>query len=900
MREQLGADAREGRQATKIGGRERTSGHPPRGEAIGNGGIDVLRARDARLQHVEAFTKDSELDAIPDEAGDVTPDDKGCLSDGRSEVDKGIGSRRSSLGARDHLDDPGEVGGLEEVKAGEALGCAQPGCERADLQARRVRQEERLRRQPRFDGRVEGVLRREVLRDRLHNDVGRGEGTLRDGVTLNDVSAQSDRPCHSIGRAAGVAAKDGHLESGGREGSRNFGPHGAGPDDDHLCAHVRRIVLRGTTLTRRKVPARPPHPADVPGRSSVVTHRGAEPPTGFQGAAVQGGPVRHLSFRLIAAFAASSAFPTLATAAVSVSAVTAPADLTFASYDADALVIPTMTFSGTSDGAAGVDQVQLRCYTDSALGVSSNDVGAPVTVAAGGAWGVTLPLSVVGSGMPCRFRAVPAGYAGVPLSFGGPRVLVGGISSSAIFGGPNAGVKYNFSVSAPQLRGFADYRSVGRGGLYDTNTLGGPNLSSSQTLFYANNELLRANFANTRSQAQVDGQNAYASNAAHDLFGTASNLTGFPALTASAVFALDGGVTITESEPFARCNTNTFPATAVSCTSFQPTNVRLSRVIVQDREGLRATITDTWTSTDGAAHQLDLLVEDDVQDVSTGATQRASFLFPWAGNTFQLFASAATVGAAPGPATIGVRLSANAVDGDANFPRGAITFDTQPSGVTFNSTGTKFESAVTRTVPAGGSLVMKRIYEWGNQSADLAAQTVLSFDPIGVPVVTVSSPAAGATVTNPNLIVTGTAKDNVAVASLTVNGKAVAVQADGSWAYPVVLTAGANTITVVAKDAAGGTTSATATVTYTAPVVPIVAPPADKIVCTTPKVVGLTLVKATAALAANHCGVGRVTKVKNRRKAGKIIGQLVPAGWSSTDGTRIPLVLATAPKVKKK
>lgn len=85
------------------------------------------------------------------------------------------------------------------------------------------------------------------------------------------------------------------------------------------------------------------------------------------------------------------------------------------------------------------------------------------------------------------------------------------------------------------------------------------------------------------------------------------------------------------------------------------------------------------------------------------------------------------------------------------------------------------------------------------------------------PTVTISSPAPGTTATSP-LVVSGTAADNVGVISVTwANGAAAAngtATGTASWSASIPLIAGANTITVVALDAAGNSTSATLLMIY--------------------------------------------------------------------------------------
>ncbi|MBJ6801087.1 hypothetical protein [Geomonas propionica] len=108
--------------------------------------------------------------------------------------------------------------------------------------------------------------------------------------------------------------------------------------------------------------------------------------------------------------------------------------------------------------------------------------------------------------------------------------------------------------------------------------------------------------------------------------------------------------------------------------------------------------------------------------------------------------------------------------------------------------------------------------------------------------VTVTIPAPTADTTNPTLVVStlangsytnkvtlnisGSATDAGGLQSLTINGQAVAVGADGSFSAAVTLVTGANVITVVAVDQAGNAQSDVRTITFdpTAPALAITAP----------------------------------------------------------------------------
>jgi hypothetical protein len=110
----------------------------------------------------------------------------------------------------------------------------------------------------------------------------------------------------------------------------------------------------------------------------------------------------------------------------------------------------------------------------------------------------------------------------------------------------------------------------------------------------------------------------------------------------------------------------------------------------------------------------------------------------------------------------------------------------------------------------------------GNVSAAKSATVTVTIAPADL-TLTVSTLADGSYTNKGTLNVTGTVGG---AASLTVNGQAVAVNADGSFSTALTLQAGANTITVIATDNAGTQKTDTRTITYdpTAPVLTVSSP----------------------------------------------------------------------------
>ena len=83
------------------------------------------------------------------------------------------------------------------------------------------------------------------------------------------------------------------------------------------------------------------------------------------------------------------------------------------------------------------------------------------------------------------------------------------------------------------------------------------------------------------------------------------------------------------------------------------------------------------------------------------------------------------------------------------------------------------------------------------------------------PTLSVSSPANNLVTNKSSVTVSGTTNDvTSSPVTVTVNGESVTVNSDGSFSTTVNLSVGNNTITIIAKDSAGKTTTITRTVKY--------------------------------------------------------------------------------------
>lgn len=242
----------------------------------------------------------------------------------------------------------------------------------------------------------------------------------------------------------------------------------------------------------------------------------------------------------------------------------------------------------------------------------------------GSNWGTTVPMTSLGDGV-CQLVLLPmigsSSYGGwlpaLNLNVAGPWLYVASQTRRTISGGPNDGAIDDFFVGAPQANGWGEYESAGACGLDTASAFSSAGHASASALFYCNDyfEYYNGNDRNsgTRSGLLVDGNHAYLPEAAYDLT-SYFNLTttgGIPNVSYSVSWDQSvGAPVITESEPVVECSPqpNVYPPTPSSCSSFVGAGVTLNRTIAQSASTVAyATFADTWTSTDGSGHTLDML-----------------------------------------------------------------------------------------------------------------------------------------------------------------------------------------------------------------------------------------------------------------------------------------------------
>ena len=147
-----------------------------------------------------------------------------------------------------------------------------------------------------------------------------------------------------------------------------------------------------------------------------------------------------------------------------------------------------------------------------------------------------------------------------------------------------------------------------------------------------------------------------------------------------------------------------------------------------------------------------------------------------------------------------------------------------------NASGWSTSAPTVATASAAGTVTF---YAWakdaaGNVSAARSATVTITVAAVDTtpPTLTVSSLADGSYTNKVTLNVSGVTTDASGIASVTVNGQAVTLGADGSFSTALTLSAGTNSVTIVATDKAGNVKSVTRTITYdaAAPALDVTAP----------------------------------------------------------------------------
>ena len=524
-------------------------------------------------------------------------------------------------------------------------------------------------------------------------------------------------------------------------------------------------------------------------------------------------------------------------AAITTSSVNVPADGALLLWNQVTDPDETFSVSGTTNGGTG-DAVDINCYNGETQTATYEGSGSGVPVAADGSFTAQIPADVL-EASSCELLAVPHGTTSRPTTgFTGPRVGISTFFTETIGGsGPNAGDVYDFDLWESTLTNFDFAGSIGQCGpgqlLFDGTPamdMGPFLLDCAGSLYASRNDFGVQDPDLTRSEIEIDGANAYGSLSAYALNmaspdPSASN-TGFPPLTVTLnSFDLStGAAQTTESEGLVECSpSDVYNPTEAECSSFTSSGVSLTRVIDYAGDRAIATVTDTYSSTDGKAHALDLDYETDLYDTNLSGTTTGGWELP--GETsFTAHSTGDTAGPPPSaPGTIYAIYDTGEAPSLLN-PVAAMSFAGAYNSITFDSTlwGEEDSALIDyqRTLPAGGSVTIQWSYateaSLSQAQADAAAAQAAfaagTPPPVtsGTPPPATSSPGPAPSATPP-LASTGSASE-LGSSTAKVSGTVTPAGAGVSYYFqygttnsyghetkPATLAAGASAVPVDAK-----------------------------------------------------------------------------------------------------
>ena len=383
----------------------------------------------------------------------------------------------------------------------------------------------------------------------------------------------------------------------------------------------------------------------------------------------------------------------------------------------------TLSVSGTAVGAGTVDIV---CYFGSPTNLQDAVLVSGLAVTNGQFSTSGQNLRNI-AGHACRLRAVPTtteatsdnnDFAGPDVAVSEAALPVATIGGSAL----NHGTPFNNYVNDVTLTGTRPGRhQVSRPPA--ASRLRGPFVAPIDPAFDVGNfaiDCMGSLLSNDlgafggRSEVQVDGVNAYDPASAQALFGIAGgnpasqNLPGFPNTGANTITGhviwdpSTGLLSYQTDESWVECDgPNGASADVPTCRSFVDSGVQLERTITTSDGGRVVALTDTWSSTDGEPHSLDLLY-DDYDGIFGDATGDRGYEFPGQASFSEFGPGTDLPGASAAPGSILVRTNLTAPDGSTGEAAGAITFGTAPSEFRFVSNN-EFEEHDVVAIPAGGS-----------------------------------------------------------------------------------------------------------------------------------------------------------------------------------------------------
>lgn len=443
-----------------------------------------------------------------------------------------------------------------------------------------------------------------------------------------------------------------------------------------------------------------------------------------------------------------------------------------------------LTGTATVDGPEGnfVDIYMVSGFIYAGPGGSVIQVGGPIEVAADGSFSAEFPTPPLNSrlvAMPASegegAQAAAAAAVGDPNSPFKSTLVLGGGFQASLYEAPLdklrsiavRGQQRGFFMVGPTS--FPEYGLEDFGGLFG-GPFGANGIEPGMTFLGTGS--LWSHYNYSRGPVMVDGVRGYL----RDQIPVPSEDPLTDPTVTRTVDTTTGGQTVVQTQSiYVAANQDEDPDAVPLEDGYRPSGLELVRTVVQDHDGAQATVKDVYRSTDGKAHQIDLLYAEGLglpfdggiygggcgpfcpEAVSSGAPgsprsivnaleqttnepepeftlEPPTFRIPWeSGNTWGTRAQADPLSAPPGErSTVFTRipfsflaLLTSGGDEPAFVPSyGAITFGTRPSGGVFlvdpmlfgalwQGRSSQFVAHFVRDIPAGGSTPITQVYSQG-------------------------------------------------------------------------------------------------------------------------------------------------------------------------------------------
>jgi len=584
-------------------------------------------------------------------------------------------------------------------------------------------------------------------------------------------------------------------------------------------------------------------------------------------------------------FANAPASSYAADAPFSASAISTPANGSDEFWDQDNGT-GDVTVSGTVSDPTSTAEGYIVCYSPES---KAAELAGPIDVSSG-SFSADVSLSPV-YGQACRILMVPDVDSTYPAqgsdlsAYSGPAISV-----ADQFSHSGNGNLYGYYIESGSLQWSWGLQSLGEcpvSASYETD----PSTLYYTQLFAGNACLPEENgdepALDSRSSLQVNGVNAYVPGDLEPATGTSDkNLTtdaGFEPLQYAPSFnSPHTTVTIAETDVAATCSApGTFPPTTTTCPTLQNAGISISQTTTILPNQQVARVQQTFRNTSSSTRTLDLLFSQAVKAPETGEVP--GFEFPGQTSVAAQAEPYSFTGFPLGPGSIVVVGDAAAAPDEGNLV-GAITYNKSPQSANFiSSSGAQtgvFNMHYVATLAPGASTTYAWSFSQATSAAGLSSVEAAERDRFEQPSISIVSPKPRSVSSSRVITVRGRASDPVGVYSLSLDGKATPLAANGTWKAKVRLQSGANKLVAVVTNVGGVTAKVSETVSY-------------RPACVVPRLRGDKLSRARTMLVNAHCTAGRVVRVSSKQvRAGHVVRTDPAARSRRAGGTRVRLYVS--------